>query len=85
MLAATAERHPMIKMKSFLATLNLTYSFVNGTKRHAAFLDVQHERYPNVQALELARSCSTRWSSRSLEVERFLRRFDCILDTLKHI
>ena len=30
----------------------------------------------------LPRSCSTRWSSRSLEVERFLRRFDCILDTL---
>ena len=25
---------------------------------------------------------ATRWSSRSLEVERFLRRFDCILDTL---
>ena len=35
-----------------------------------------------MQAIELARSCSTRWSSRSLEVERFLRRFDCILDTL---
>ena len=55
---------------------------MNGTKRHTAFLDVQHERYPNVQAIELARSCSTRWSSRYLEVERFLRRFDCILDTL---
>ena len=52
------------------------------TKRHAAFLDAQHKCYPNMQALELARSCSTRWSSRSLEVERFLRRFDCILDTL---
>ena len=35
-----------------------------------------------MQAIELARSCSTRWSSRYLEVERFLRRFDCILDTL---
>ena len=38
--------------------------------------------YPNALALELARSCSTRWSSRSLELEKFLRRFDCILDTL---
>ena len=69
-------------IKSFFDTLDLTYSFMNGTKRHTAFLDVQHERYPNMQVLELARSCSTRWSSRSLEVERFLRRFDCILDTL---
>ena len=79
-LATAAERHPLIK--SFFDTLDLTYSFMNGTKRHAAFLDVQHEHYPNVQALELARSCSNRWSSRSLEVERFLRRFDSILDTL---
>ncbi|KAI6648802.1 Zinc finger MYM-type protein 1-like [Oopsacas minuta] len=79
-LAATAERHPL--MKSFFDILDLTYSFMNGTKRHAVFIDVQDERYPKVQALELARSCSTRWSSRSLEVERFLRRFDCILDTL---
>ncbi|KAI6652413.1 Zinc finger MYM-type protein 1-like [Oopsacas minuta] len=79
-LAATAERHPL--MKSFFDILDLTYSFMNGTKRHAVFIDVQDERYPNVQALELTRSCSTRWSSRSLEVERFLRRFDCILDTL---
>ena len=31
-LAATAERHPMIK--SFFDTLDLTYSFMNGTKRH---------------------------------------------------
>ena len=45
-LAATAERHPMIK--SFFDTLDLTYSFMNGTKRHTAFVDVQHERYPNV-------------------------------------
>ena len=40
---------PMIK--SFFDTLDLTYSFMNGTKatkRHTAFLDVQHERYPNV-------------------------------------
>ena len=69
-------------IKSFFDTLDLTYSFMNGTKCHVASLDVQHERYPNVQALELARSCSTRWSSHSLEVESFLRRFDCILDTL---
>ena len=79
-LAAAAERHPLIK--SFFDILDLTYSFMNGTKRHAAFLDVQHMHYPNMQALELARSCNTRWSSRSLEVDRFLRRFDCILDTL---
>ncbi|KAI6659566.1 Zinc finger MYM-type protein 1-like [Oopsacas minuta] len=68
-LAATAERHPL--MKSFFDILDLTYSFMNETKRHAVFIDIQDERYPNVQALELARSCSTRWSSRSLEVERF--------------
>ena len=37
---------------------------------------------PYMKVFELARSCCTRWSSRSLEVERFLRRFDCILDTL---
>ena len=37
---------PMIK--SFFDTLDLTYSFMNGTKHHTAFLDVQHERYPNV-------------------------------------
>ena len=79
-LAAAAKRHTLIK--SFFDTLDLTYSFMNGTKRHAAFLDIQHEHYPNVQALELARSCNTRWFSRSLELERFLRRFDCILDTL---
>ncbi|KAI6658860.1 hypothetical protein LOD99_15185 [Oopsacas minuta] len=59
-LAATAERRPL--MKSFFDILDLTYSFMNGTKRHAVFIDVQDERYPNVQALELARSCSTRWS-----------------------
>ena len=39
-LAATAERHPLIK--SFFHTLDLTYLFMNGTKRHAAFLDDQH-------------------------------------------
>ena len=64
-LAATAERHPMIK--SFWFDV-----FVHEWNKapYTAFLDVQHKRYPNVQA------------SRSLEVERFLRRFDCILDTL---
>ena len=41
---ATAERHPLIK--SCFDILDLTYSFMNGTKRHAAFLDVQHEHYP---------------------------------------
>ena len=35
-----------------------------------------------MNSIELARSCSSRWSSRSLEVERFLLRFNCILDTL---
>lgn len=79
-LSATAERHPTIK--SFFDTLDLAYTFMTGTKRHAAFLDIQRERYPNSQVLELTHSCSTRWSSRSMEVERFLRRFDCILDTL---
>ena len=43
-LAVTAERHPLIK--SFFDTLDLTYLFMIGTKRHEAFLDVQHERYP---------------------------------------
>ena len=79
-LSATAERHPIIK--SFFDTLDLPYTFMTGTKRHAAFLDFQRERYPNAPVFELAHSCNTRWSSRSMEVERFLRRFDCILDTL---
>ena len=36
-----AERHLLIK--SFFDILDLTYSFMYGTTRHAAFLDVQHE------------------------------------------
>lgn len=55
---------------------------MTGTKRPAASLDIQHERYSNDQVFELMHSCNTRWSSNSMEVERFLRRFDCILDTL---
>ncbi|KAI6648598.1 Zinc finger MYM-type protein 1-like [Oopsacas minuta] len=82
-LAATAERHT--PMKSFFDILDLTYSFMNGTKLPTVFIDVQDERYLNVQALELARSYSTRWSSRSLEVGMFLRRFDCIFDTLTYL
>ena len=78
-LAVAAERHPLIK--SFFDILDLTYSFMNGTKRHASFLDIQHEHYPNAQALELARSYNTRWFPHSLEVERFFRRFDSSLDT----
>ncbi|KAI6646225.1 Zinc finger MYM-type protein 1-like [Oopsacas minuta] len=48
-LAATAERHPL--MKSFFDILDLTYSFMNGTKRHAVFIDVQDERYPPTSKL----------------------------------
>ena len=44
-LAAAAEGYPLIK--SFFDILDLTYSFMNGTKRHAASLDVQYEHYPN--------------------------------------
>ena len=62
--------------------LDLTCTFMTGAKCHAAFLDFQCEHYSNALALELTHSCNTCWSSRSMEVERFLRRFDCILDTL---
>ena len=37
---------------------------------------------PTCKLLNLHVHVVTRWSSRCLEVERFLRRFDCILDTL---
>ena len=57
-------------------------SLMNETKRHAAFLDVQHEHYPNARALELARSCSTlcspvlwRWGGSFIDLT-------AILDTL---
>lgn len=56
---------------------------MTGTKRPAASLDIQPERYSNDQVFELMHSCNTRWSSNSMEVERFLRRFDSILDTLR--
>ena len=58
------------------------YSFYTGVKRHARFLAVQKEIYPTIQAVELVKASETRWSSRSLQMDRFLCRFDCILNTL---
>ena len=55
---------------------------MTGAKRHSQYLEIQKTLYPKGPQLELAHSSATRWSSRSLEVEKFLRRFDVILDTL---
>ena len=81
MLSSTAEHYP--EVKAFFDTLDLLHNFMSGSKRHAAFLEMQKAHYPNAPPLELVHSCDTRWSSRSLEVEKVLRRFDCILDTLE--
>mgnify|MGYP003502848750 FL=1 len=80
-LSSTAEHYP--EVKAFFDTLDLLHNFMSGSKRHAAFLEMQKAHYPNAPPLELVHSCDTRWSSRSLEVEKVLRRFDCILDTLE--
>ena len=69
-------------VKQFFDHLDLTYSFFSGTKRHAAFIDVQRHHYPDSQPLELTKACDTRWSSRAHQVQKFLKRYGCILDTL---
>merc|ERR1712002_935190 len=62
--------------------LDSMYYFFTGVKRHARFLAVQKEIYPTKQAVELVKASETYWSSRSLQMDRFLCRFDCILNTL---
>ena len=79
-LASAAEAHPDVK--SFFDTMDMVYTFMTESKRHDRFIDFQRQMYPDSQPLELSQSCNTRWSSRSLEVEKFLRRFDVIIDTL---
>mgnify|MGYP003471349868 FL=1 len=81
LVLSTAEHYP--EVKAFFDTLDLLHNFMSGSKRHAAFLEMQKAHYPNAPPLELVHSCDTRWSSRSLEVKKVLRRFDCILDTLE--
>ncbi len=69
-------------VQNFFDVLDSVYSFFTGIKRHACFLAVQKEMFPKEQRVELIKASETRWSSRSLQMDRFLCRFECILNTL---
>ena len=69
------------RIKSFFDLLDSVYSFFTGVKRHARFLAVQKEMYPKEQTVELVKASETRWSSRFLQMNRLLSRFDAILNT----
>ena len=67
---------------SFFDIMDMIYTFFTGVKRHSRFMDIQKHMFPNTQPLELVKACETRWSSRSLQLDHFLRRFDCVLNAL---
>ena len=69
-------------IKSFFVILDMMYSFFTGVKRHSRFMEMQKEMYQSFQQLELVHSCETQLSSRFSQVDHFLRRLDCVLNTL---
>lgn len=79
-LSSVAEVDPTVT--SFFDIMDQVHNFMTGVKRHERFIHFQRLFYPDSQLIELTHSCDTRWSSRSLEVEKFSRRFDVIMDTL---
>ena len=69
-------------VKRFFDHLDLIYSFFTRTKRFAAFIDVQWHHYPDSQSLKLFKASDTRWPLRSHQVQKFLKRYRCILAAL---
>ena len=45
-------------------------------------MEIQKEMHPNQQAMELERSCDTRWSSKSGSVHKILQLLDVLLEAL---
>lgn len=81
LVLCTAAKVPGHVSTSF-ETVNQLHTCMNGSHRHARFIEVQNELHPNRPCIELERSTDVRWSSKSGSVSKVVLLLDVILEVL---